>query len=901
MRRRTAFSRDTLQAHRLPPTEYMELNYRPALAPPTRVAASIGVELSIIAFLIVLVLVALPTVAPALGLGVLFSWTIPLLLVWSFWPTVFADTDLTDVGNRYRWAFCVVAALLLVALAQLNSLTALYFVVFGQSVACALLLALLIAKQAAYWMTVHPRVGWREVRQWRRIWAKLFTRELPADCPELLSVRAAVAVLLFQVWLGYEVLRWEFAGATQPSDFHVAGWQALAVVFLPLPLYWLAWHYSGVVPRISLVATVRATLLALHVWFAYSPGPEVRPGVFLLPTKWLRPGWVREALCAIVVAGFAISVFLLSHVSALPPPNLSGPQHAPGLQFDPFTSFSVPLFVEALVLAVVLPPFLFLLVMWFVIGSLLARYWLALEAPRGYAQAADRSAWAIAVDRILNSRDLCEREHLLLGRSLAGDYPVLLHRGLLHQHAHLVGDSGARKTSLGIAPTIAQLIAANNASVVVIDLKGDRALFETARLEAAAARAEFRWFTTETNHSSHVFNPLQQSHFAEFTPSQKTQLILEALGLDYGDAYGRGFFSAVSEIVLLNFLRHFRVQSFTQLNAIVSDKRAYGVIGNPDDWNNARHLSVLLDRLASVPNLNLTQQDLADRPAARTAAIDMAHLLARPQVVYFNLRSSVAPIVSPAIAKLVMYSLFSAAAQRRPDQNLRVYVVIDEFQQVVSENIPLVLEQARSSGLAFLIAHQSLQQLDKKAVDIRETVSACTAFKQFFRASDVRTIKQLEELSGEATYESLSWTQAIDPVLGVDHDRSFSPLAAEDGRVEVTETIGPRLERNTIIDISATANTSFIQVTEGSEFTQFSAYVTAIITDYHITERQYDNRNKATWPSPTDETVVVERPPDPPFFDTSVLDALALPASDAASSDDSFPDGPQLDASRPAI
>ena len=128
---------------------------------------------------------------------------------------------------------------------------------------------------------------------------------------------------------------------------------------------------------------------------------------------------------------------------------------------------------------------------WFSLGSVLTRYWLALEAPDAYVQSRTKSAWAISVDRILNSRDSLEREHILLGRSIFGDYPVLLHRELLHQHAHLVGDSGSRKTSLGIAPLIAQLIAGQQCSVVVLDLKGDRALFETARLEATHSRLSF--------------------------------------------------------------------------------------------------------------------------------------------------------------------------------------------------------------------------------------------------------------------------------------------------------------------------------------------------------------------------------------------------------------------------
>ena len=866
MRRRVAYSRDTLQADRLKPTENMELNYRPELAPSWNVAATLGLELGIIGSLTLLVLLALTWVAPSQEWKALSSWAMPLLLLVSFWPLLLADIDLSDLGNRFRWTFMAVAALVLLALAQITTLGTLYFVVFGQALAVAVTVALLIAKQATHWMAVHPRVDWRECRQWRYIWTKLFTGAIPAECPEILSVRLALIVVVVQFGLGYIVLFHRTSSVATAVNAHAAGWQALAVVFLPLPFYWLAWHRIGVVPRMSMMTSIRATLQALHMWFAYLPVSQLPPGVFLLPTRWLRPGWVRETLFAVAVGSLAVGVFLISQVTihATTPPR--------SLSFE--TAFSVIGLVKALALTVLLPPLLMLLLVWFVVGSLLARYWLALEAPGAYSQS-EKSAWAIAVNRILNSRDVLERKHILLGRSLFGDYPVLLHRDLLNQHAHLVGDSGSRKTSLGIAPTVAQLIASNDASVVVIDLKGDRALFETTRLEAEAAGAEFRWFTTDLNHSSHVFNPLEQSHFERFSPSQKTQQILEALALDYGDAYGRGFFSAVNEIVLLNFLRRFHVRNFIELHRILTDPRVYALNGHEDDFKNARHLSALVDRLASIPNLNVTRQDLLDRPAVSAAAIDMTQLLARPQVVYFNLRSSSDPIISPAIAKFVMYSLFSAAAQRLPEQTVRVYVVIDEFQQVVSENIPLVLEQARASQVAFLIAHQSLQQLDRKGVDIRDTVSACTAFKQFFRASDPKTIKHLEELSGEGVFESLTWAQTINPRLGVDHDQSFSPLEAELGRVQVEETIGPRLERNTIIDISATPNTSFVIATEGSGFTQFSGYVTPIVTDYHITEKQYDERSKATWPPPDGGTVVFDRPHDlPPIIDTTLLGKL---------------------------
>lgn len=443
---------------------------------------------------------------------------------------------------------------------------------------------------------------------------------------------------------------------------------------------------------------------------------------------------------------------------------------------------------------------------------------------------------------------------MLLGRSLFGDYPVLLHKALLHQHAHLVGDSGSRKTSLGIAPLIAQLVAARDCSVLVLDLKGDRSLFETARLEAAAAGAEFRWFALETGLSSHVFNPLEQAHFARLTPNQKTQLILEGLSLNYGDAYGRGFFSAMNEVVLLNLIRHYPIPSFDRLHDLLCDKAAYlAAGGNSDDWKKAQHVTALVDRLASIHALNVTAAELAQRPQARAAAIDMGAMLSRPQVVYFHLKSPIEPIGSPAVAKLAMYSLFSAAARRTARQRQRVYVVIDEFQQIVSESVRLVFEQARSSNVHFIVAHQNVDQLDRKGVDVRDTVSSCTAFKQFFRASDPKTIKLLEEMSGQARFEALSWSQQFYD----DHDESFDPEAAEFQTVGVTEEVGFRLERNTIMDTSAAPNTSFISVTEASHFTQFSGYVTPIISDYHIRLREYDRRSTTAWPVPNDETVVV--------------------------------------------
>ena len=223
-----------------------------------------------------------------------------------------------------------------------------------------------------------------------------------------------------------------------------------------------------------------------------------------------------------------------------------------------------------------------LFVLWFTAGRLLTRYHEALEAPDAYevppeptpkelaAGKRGVTPWDNRIERMIWSNDPLETEHLYLGASLEGDYPVLLHRELLNAHAHILGDTGSRKTSIGIAPLLTQLIAREDSSVLIIDLKGDKTLFEAAREEAEVAGIPFKWFTNITGRSSFVFNPLRQSHVKTMTTNQLTQGILQALALEYGEDYGRGYFSALNELVLATYMKHHRrhIGSFKELHRL---------------------------------------------------------------------------------------------------------------------------------------------------------------------------------------------------------------------------------------------------------------------------------------------------------------------------------------------
>ena len=279
-------------------------------------------------------------------------------------------------------------------------------------------------------------------------------------------------------------------------------------------------------------------------------------------------------------------------------------------------------------------------------------------------------------------------------------------------------------------------------------------LFEAAREEATHAGLPFKWFTNITGFSSFVFNPFRQSHVPFLTTNQLTQGMLQALALEYGEDYGRGYYSSLNEAVLATYMKHHRknIPSFKHLHAFVSDQNAYRAIGSLDDWEKTRHLAAVVDKLAQVEPLNVIAEDFPGRRRRRSSSIKSTcrRILREKQVIYFYLSSAQEQTTVAKVAKLAMFALLTAASRRGKGEKNRVYVFVDEFQRVISDNISIFFEQARQKKLHFLLANQTIGQLDRNGVDLTDVVESCTAFKQSFRATDQKSIQRLIETSGEA-------------------------------------------------------------------------------------------------------------------------------------------------------
>ena len=624
---------DLLDVAALPPTDKTELNYR------TR-PLSAGQELR----LTLLVLFATLPVLTCLGVTLHFVCAVipglrhavvsvsVILAGWIGWRKL---TGALQKHDLYLGLACAatIASCLAWHLVSHYEAGSLRFALIVSWVVSSL-----IARQVAAWILVAPTVDDERMKRWRVNLPQVIPHGLSLDCPELLTYTVSPLLLLVSwyasLWLLIQV------------DVGIWFWPITFAA--SVQAVWLMWHLLAifVVPFPSPDESLKATWRAIVVFITYDIYHTPAAGVFRFPTRWLRSPWNRWTVLAatLVAIGFGYGIHCPSPIEVL---------RAGG-------SFSMQLLANLVLISLTGPLVLFA-TLWLTAGTLLVRFEKELSKHRDE----ETTDWDNYVDRIVNSNDKLEREHLFIGTSETSDYPILVHRDIHDQHGHILGDSGASKTALAMGPQATQLIARADSTVVIVDLKGDKALFESCRREAARTRRlRFRWISNEVGKTTFGFNPFMQSHNAKLSVEQLTQQLLQGLSLDYGIQYGAGYFTAMNEIVLNNVLRETGARSFKELSGHLADRDWYKGIGYEEDWKQARHLASLVQRLGGSQAINVVPGMFADQPEVHRQAIDVANLYEEPQVLYLWLRSAVEPTNAPAIARLFLWAMFTAASHQ---------------------------------------------------------------------------------------------------------------------------------------------------------------------------------------------------------------------------------------------
>lgn len=448
-----------------------------------------------------------------------------------------------------------------------------------------------------------------------------------------------------------------------------------------------------------------------------------------------------------------------------------------------------------------------------------------------------------------DGRTIREADHIYLGWEPFRRFPVMVHRPLLHEHGYIQGDSGSGKTSLGLIPLVANLIGTRNSrvsedpAVVIFDLKGDKALFETARRFAWAAGKTFKHFTPELNRSSFHFNPFLDMEGQNRSMVQVAELLLDALALNHGEGYGRTYFSRRSRDLLLDALSEQpRAATFEDLLSTLQRL----VQAQPAAYKDAFELMATIRALTCYPQLNVRP---GTTPPEHT--IHMPSVLAERQVVYFWLPSATESVSVREIGKLALYSLLSAAIARQPSSEedraddarfgpRRAYLVIDEFQRLVGENFKVVLEQARSFGIGVILANQSISELKTASADLRNTVRTNTRIKMHFSVQNPADLKELSEASGEdlVTHRGSAWTSPA----------SLFSKADDMQTVTTSFAMKPRLTPSDLLAISDHPRRFVLQVSRGSGLTQFGGRAIPVETQYFMTALEYEESLRAPWP-----------------------------------------------------
>ncbi|HBE71966.1 MAG TPA: hypothetical protein DDW52_27825 [Planctomycetaceae bacterium] len=455
------------------------------------------------------------------------------------------------------------------------------------------------------------------------------------------------------------------------------------------------------------------------------------------------------------------------------------------------------------------------------------------------------SEWKQITDRLRSSHNDIERESLYLGRVTYDQSPMLVPSKVFREHAHFLGDSGSGKTARGLSPFIEQVIGSGNASVMVLDLKGDSPeLLQTLKQGAKTAKAlngtdvAVRYFTQRDDLATYGFNPFKLPCWNRLNELQKTDILCGALGLNYGSDYGEGYFSSANASVLYATVSHFpETSNFEQLRDkiayVISSPKRHGLDDKSKDAGN--HVKMSVTRLASIPALNITD-DCSPNQAVADLCIDPTQLFLHPEAHYFSLSATLGPGSSPEIGRLASYMLLTAATLT--ERNLPVYLVVDEFQRMASRNLDYLLQLARSMGVAVILANQSMQDLIR--YDLTSTLETNCRYRQWFAISGWDDQERLSKASGETvdTMDSITVSQAVS-------DRGATTSTSHSRN----DFIAPRLTKNDIKLVSDDDRKSVVLINRGAGYAQYGGMPVIIESDFHISSEEYSERKSAPWPS----------------------------------------------------
>lgn len=372
----------------------------------------------------------------------------------------------------------------------------------------------------------------------------------------------------------------------------------------------------------------------------------------------------------------------------------------------------------------------------------------------------------------------------------------------LFGHMHVRGMTGSGKTSLTLISLIRQLMrpypqqgGEARDPIFVFDLAGDANLFWNVREQADTAGRIFRFLTLDPDLDSYFFPPFQAVPVGESNIIRISQLLISALHLEFGLAYGGSYFSQQNLAALLQVARKLvRGGGNPSLEDVA---RYLDDPANRREFKDAQQVRMTFDFLLEYPQL----QSVGDTERE----IDIARAIEHSEVVYFLCPTLTEPITARLVAGLGLYTTVNAAVQRtkRGDPPRRVRIVVDEFQEIVGRSLAALLAQSRKFQVSLILANQSTSQLTSRDLSLADQVFEGTAVKQYFTSlgEDVEVLQSVSRTKSQFLTGRTSGGMA-------------------QSSVSQREELVPMLDRDEILDVTYTFGRSVVTVNDGTGHTE---------------------------------------------------------------------------------
>lgn len=432
------------------------------------------------------------------------------------------------------------------------------------------------------------------------------------------------------------------------------------------------------------------------------------------------------------------------------------------------------------------------------------------ETVRQWPQARFDSDWE-ALQQVFckPESDPC-RSRILLGRELAGPTPQHLNRSAFSTHVYVYGPTGTGKTSGVLTPLLTQLIRGSDetnansavfgkpAPVLIIDLKGDQALYHTVRLEAQRRGQRFRLLTTDIGlgpdgkraRKTDYFDAFYSLRHLDDFPAAVSSIISQAFEIEQGRGYGADHFSSVYTDALAAALSH------------PSKPRTWSAL--VDAIPSSEKLSGLRSKLRLLTYEPVASVLCSHETVPADSLVDMPSVVANREVVYVYIPQGEGGRPSLAVAQLALWGFANALVRFNETTPRRGYAVVDEFQEIAGVNIGRLLKQFRGKDCgSFIIANQSPQDLDGIRYGLSEMmrtepgIQVCTGIRssvmlQEFQAMSGETLQYFYEPSiAHTDSESTSDTRSTSSGSGHSLMSQFG-FSSGHGTVNgISESFGP--------------------------------------------------------------------------------------------------------------